>query len=140
MVMILFILADNSDMVVCTIECRPHQVSHGGIESDIVLVLLGDMQHLAHQVSIWTGDHPSALKDNLQRIKTSRYDDLIVESLHSITDHLQIHCILIRTVGNTDATTHIDEFNDNSCFLLDSHCQVKEHPCRLNNIGTIKLV
>ena len=46
------LFSDNGDVMICTVECRAHEVCHAGVETDVVLVGFLFVEHGGHQPAV----------------------------------------------------------------------------------------
>ena len=121
-------------MVVCTIDCRTHQISRTRIYTNILFVDVLLMNGLCHNTAIRSQHKASHLGID-GNISHSRRDKHFVKRfVDTLTDHTDVIGLLIRCIRNSYTAGKIDKTDVTAGLLLQLHHEFKQLLCQLRII------
>ena len=111
--------------MICSIDCRTHQVCSASIHTDILFVCVFLMDCFCHEAAIWSHHKSSHLCIDCYITHISRNEHFFVYLLYPCTDHTDIIRNLIRFICDSYTTGQIDKTDLDTQFLFDFNTQFK---------------
>src|SRR5574344_945460 len=134
------LLAGNDNLVIGAVEGRTHQVGHARVESGVAPIGALDVQDIGHEIAVRPRDAASALHEELERLQSLRRHQLVVSGMNAGADALQVHRLLVRTVGNADAAADVDELEVDAELLVELADKAEQELRRVDDVLGIELV
>ena len=97
-------LAHYSDMMICAIDCRTHQVCCACIHANVFFVSMLLVNCFCNKSAVWSEHKSSKLCVDCHIPHSCRNKYFFVYLTHTFTDYSNIIRLLIRFVRNTDTT------------------------------------
>ena len=117
-------------MMICTVDCRTHQVCCTRIYTNIFFICMFLMNCLCNQTTIRSHHKTSHLCINRHIPKTSRNQYFFKYFFNTCTDDAYIVRCLIRFVRNANTTGKIYKADADAKFLFDLNDQFKQCSCQ----------
>ena len=103
------LLAHYSNMVICAVHRRAHQVDRTCIDTDILLMRMLFIDRSRHETAIRSEHISSELGIQRNIAHAFRNQHFLIYLVHALCDDLDIVLLLIRAIRDTDSTGKIDE-------------------------------
>ena len=123
------LLAEDSDVMIGTIDRGAHEVRHAGVEPDVLLVRVLFVEHGGDEPARIARDAACALRTDTDVAEPGGAHDLIVELFDARADGVVVYAVLLGTVRDAEAAAEVDEFDVDAEFFLQL-CRQLEHEAR----------
>mmetsp|Transcript_36250 Transcript_36250/g.90498 ORF Transcript_36250/g.90498 Transcript_36250/m.90498 type:complete len:340 (-) Transcript_36250:165-1184(-) len=122
------------------VHAGAHQVSHVGVQTDVVFVGVFVVHDSCDEETVWSRDEAAVFHDHTYRPEPVGFEDLVVLSRHASRRALHIHLGLIRFVVDAQPAAQVDHRYLHPTGLVDLHHQLKQHPRRRHNLTRLRAV
>lgn len=134
------LFASYRDVMIGAIDGRPHEIRHAGVEADVLLVNILDMEHSRYKIPIGPGNDAPTLHVKREGVKAAGSNQPVVAGTDAVADVQKIDGGLFWFVGDPNPAANVDKVDAKVQLFPRLDRQIEHHLRSSDEILRIQLI